>query len=1472
MKTSTYHKLIVFCTSIFCIQTVALPTTALFSTSVEAIDVQEVTTDSKTLATDYLSGLKEVEELPLLFSSSYLRITGEVTKPVSVSFYANQLTQEAKIRLPKEAVVDKDRLPVGLTITEISEDNYWLLYSEIPRETFTVPLVFQEAGTYEASIEEAKTIIDIALPTNSLEQTEEEKNSVEQEADDTTDGVTDDATEETQHEMKELENDEHVGDEATSSIEKKEVTPTEFSGQVIEVSTMAEFREAIADPDVSTISVQANLTESTPNIMTIDHPIKIQGNGHTLTFGNNGSYFQLAKVSEPMTFRLENTTVTKTGTIPLVNATTEVSRNWTLEIEDVTEVNANTMRLASLPEGMVQFTGGTNNFTRTSSTETFIEAKEVKAINQAQVTIIRGNATIFLSAVTVSKPKLSIENGAKLVISTSSGAANTIDFRGDNPELFLQSSGQLDVITLGTTATPTDTTNNAIALTGITPKIAVNSGSNLAITSTGAKRGLYLSGSHAEIYIDSSELSVSSETTAGAFLNGNNSTINLKSSRASFVSTSGRSILIQGTDATLSMYNSELSSTSTGNMTSENILIGNNNVRPTLVLNGKSKLIATSLSSDNSSDALNSQINVSGKNPSIIVADNSEIDILTTANNRNGLVLNGSNSNLEVSDSKLNIETTSGQSLRLEGDGIESIFKDGAEVNLNSANSNAFFVSGRNSEITISDTNTRIKLSSQITAGEGRATFLIQTPSQLEDTGKLIVTNNATLEVKSNLSTAINITSLGYTFDISNGTLKAHSNSSNGDHAVIRFLYFGLANFTVRENAYMEVNKTGGTAPLIRIPSGGNTFEVSDGGNVNLYNPGNGVASDGNIAGGNQAIYYARGINTNGKNNDFSVTGMTSKFKAITDNGPVIVMDSFFKSNINVESGYLDIEGKTSSSSNGVFQAGEIYVDIDNPIFFDFRNTRVGGGNIFSVSNGSTLNASNSDLSVWRNGVDLEGVPDLNFRSIDYIFSGENFNTLSGTSDPDQLNTNVFGSLGLTAYSRMSSNNGRWAIADELRVPTNADKKIHGRVSLPVGFDDSRPAWDDEAVVTIEVESPTGDKIDYTTKTVGDSNESPGISIYGEEPRGGLFEVQLDEPLEAGSKVRISKVELSSGELTTGFDHQILTETVEVFPIVPPKPATFVSSIISRNSQKIEGVSENPNVSVTATHNGQEIDTENVEVDENGKFSIDLSTIQLAEDDEIQVFLRDKNGSAKAAGIVNPPLTNDEQGNINPAQTLDFHDVTFAAATILTVGNWDPVAPVDPLDPENEMLPENQPDLPEEQGPLSIDFVSRFNFGRQNISVKDKTYYAKPQRLLNEDGTVNEAEERPNFVQISDRRPDDERNGWQLSVTQNGQFSNQSGHELIGAEIQLFNQELVTTQGGTMPELQEESGQQILPNTRKVLIQAKGESGTGTWIYRFGDQQTAGKSVGLYVPKGTNPEATNYSTHLTWELSAVPDN
>ena len=198
--------------------------------------------------------------------------------------------------------------------------------------------------------------------------------------------------------------------------------------------------------------------------------------------------------------------------------------------------------------------------------------------------------------------------------------------------------------------------------------------------------------------------------------------------------------------------------------------------------------------------------------------------------------------------------------------------------------------------------------------------------------------------------------------------------------------------------------------------------------------------------------------------------------------------------------------------------------------------------------------------------------------------------------------------------------------------------------------------------------------------------------------------------------------------------------------------------------------------------------------------------------------------------------------------------------------------PVDPVKPEEEVRPENPPEIPENQGLLSLDFVSQFNFGTQKISVQDQTYYAQPQRLLNEDGSV-QTEVRPNYIQISDRRAESEQDGWQLSVVQERPFTGAKGQELKGATLRLGNQQVTATQTDNAPALENPDATiTLVSGQRQPLLSAEKGEGTGTWIYRFGDQDSADKSVSLIVPSNAAPDQTTYTTTLTWELSAIPGN
>ncbi|WP_429975057.1 WxL domain-containing protein, partial [Enterococcus sp. DIV0840c] len=1755
----------------------------------------------------------------------------------------------------------------------------WIIRAARSQHTFDLPVVFETAGSYDVTAEDATGTIDIReseeeetevhLPHDTEDSTEHLEEEDEPEAEKTLPVDEENEAEQEPPALEDTKEDQAEEERPERVIEER--AQTTFAGETAEVATMAEFRAAVANPEIGTISVQANLTEATANIMTVDRPLLIQGNGHTLTFGNNGFYFQLGEVTEASAFRVENATITKVGVTPLVNATAALSSNWTFELETITEVNANTLRLAFLPEGRVLFTGGTSNFTRTTSAQTFIEAKEISATNQAQVTISRGNGTVFFSPATVAAPKLTIDNGASITVNTTAGVANTINFRGERPEIQLQTKGQLIVSTVGTTAVPTDTSNNTIALTGVSPKITVMEESRLAVTSTLAKRGVHLAGNDAELAISDSALSVRSATQAAVNLSGANPSVSVKNSTSQLISTTGQTMVLNGTTPTvsyegstgevtsttgvrlnmvgetpkLSLIDTELTMSATtgggiylqgatpqlllddsqlemtntgasvsgvwmpgtdailslsnkstfnmsngGTVATDAIRIGNNSGRPELSVTGGSKLsVTTTGATTAATDTANNAINLWGSEPKATVSENSELTISVTSNARRGLYLNGAQADLTVSDSKLDVTTVSGagitfsgndalfqaegteatiqsttgtrmnfvglnptfmmnksqltmsattgggiylqgatpqlllddsqlemtntgasvsgvwmpgtdailslsnkstfnmsnggtvatdairignnsgrpelsvtggsklsvtttgattaatdtannainlwgsepkatvsenseltisvtsnarrglylngsdpeviiddsiidmqgftgQMLRLAGEnpslnlnnsnailrttttatiafqgtnaelsainseirliegtsGNRIHFANGqstmnlnntiletettngiginmtgnnnsltlansSEITMNSTNGNNILLTGNNTSLAVLegsrlntmsgaiesiqlagnntilrvlDPDTRVSARSNFTSDvNGQSTIRIGGLDQETRSEKYLIEvgKGALLESKANISSAMQVSANDGVFNVfDQGQLLLESGATNGlganANATLRFSRTGTAATTgghsfLIDNGSIEINKTGGNAAGLRMFGSNNQIRVQNKGEFFINNLGSGSGTDGGSGSSSQGIDFREG-----NNNQFIVVDPGSRVEIDAQSGPAVDMNGGTGFITASNGGYFEAVGRTATATAGIFNAGALTVDFDNPLFMDFRNNRPGGGNIFNNTASSRLEAKNSDLAVWRNGSNLSGDPDLNFPTLDFSFTGTNFNTLGATNKPDILNTTTFGTTGLTAYSRLSSNNARWVIVDELRVPTNADKKIHGHVSIPVGLDASRSAWEGEATVVVEVERADGSKVEYTTTTEGHSIEEPGISIYGEEPRGGLFEIELPDSLQKGDKVRIKEAYLTSGELSQGYENIILTETVEVFPIIPPTPAQFSSSVIANDSTSIRGYSENKDAEVTATHNGEPLDTGTVTIDSDGNFTLDLSTVSLEEDDEIQVFLRDTEGSAHEAGVINPPETNNDRGNINPATALAFHDVTFEAATLLTVADLGPVSPVDPLDPEIEVDPENKPDLPEDQGRLSIDFISQFSFGEQPISVPARTYFAQPQRLLNEDGTVNEEEVRPNYVQISDRRPEAERHGWQLAVTQKEQFSGENDQELTGASLRLTNQQLVTAQGGKEPALQATNPMALVPGSRRTLLRAEGGEGSGTWIYRFGDGDTADQSVSLEVPQGTTPDASKYTTTLEWELSSVPGN
>jgi len=187
----------------------------------------------------------------------------------------------------------------------------------------------------------------------------------------------------------------------------------------------------------------------------------------------------------------------------------------------------------------------------------------------------------------------------------------------------------------------------------------------------------------------------------------------------------------------------------------------------------------------------------------------------------------------------------------------------------------------------------------------------------------------------------------------------------------------------------------------------------------------------------------------------------------------------------------------------------------------------------------------------------------------------------------------------------------------------------------------------------------------------------------------------------------------------------------------------------------------------------------------------------------------------------------------------------------------DPVKPIDPTDPEGPK--------PGTDGPLSIDYASSFQFGTQKITTADKDYYAQLQKYQGEkaDG--------PNYVQVTDKRGSQK--GWNLSVTQNGEFKTSDGDILDGASLSLSNGVISSnTDAAFSPEVVN-ANNTLVADAKTPLMKADEKKGMGTWMYRFGtDAKEGATSVKLSIPGKSVKLAKEYSTTLTWTLSDTPGN
>lgn len=207
----------------------------------------------------------------------------------------------------------------------------------------------------------------------------------------------------------------------------------------------------------------------------------------------------------------------------------------------------------------------------------------------------------------------------------------------------------------------------------------------------------------------------------------------------------------------------------------------------------------------------------------------------------------------------------------------------------------------------------------------------------------------------------------------------------------------------------------------------------------------------------------------------------------------------------------------------------------------------------------------------------------------------------------------------------------------------------------------------------------------------------------------------------------------------------------------------------------------------------------------------------------------------------------------------------------------------DPKPPVNPKNPDGTPSNPGTKGPLTLDFASSFDFGKQEITSVDKTYNASAQML-------GDGKYVPDYAQITDNRGTFA--GWTLSVKETDAFHTSGNVDLKATQIKFTDLNHATTNTlKTDVSMPKDFTLNPAGASVNIMSGAKADANktngtSGTHIIRFGndnslkadDTQANGEkrantvdpSVTLAVPGASDKMAQKYTTTLQWTLGETP--
>lgn len=176
--------------------------------------------------------------------------------------------------------------------------------------------------------------------------------------------------------------------------------------------------------------------------------------------------------------------------------------------------------------------------------------------------------------------------------------------------------------------------------------------------------------------------------------------------------------------------------------------------------------------------------------------------------------------------------------------------------------------------------------------------------------------------------------------------------------------------------------------------------------------------------------------------------------------------------------------------------------------------------------------------------------------------------------------------------------------------------------------------------------------------------------------------------------------------------------------------------------------------------------------------------------------------------------------------------------------NPNPSDPIDPTDPTNPGTGN--------EGSLTIDYVSNIEFGTQKTASGTMIYHAQ--------------NEHP-FVQVTDKRGTGA--GWNLTAKAT-EFKSAAGSKVLkGAEL-TFKNGVLKTQTENISPAPQNKDVTFSNSDAHVMMNAKEDTGRGTWVDVFSGKLNDNENVQLKVLPGTADTNVDYTATINWELADAP--